>query len=281
VNELTKIHSGIDFGEGPRWHDGRLWYSDFFRQGVYTLDQDHREELVVAIDDRPSGLGWLPDGTLLIVAMTTRRLLALDPSGTLSEYADLSGVAGGHCNDMVVSDTGHAYVGNFGFDMESGEDFAFTRLAHVTPDRVVHEVPDDLMFPNGSVITPDGRTLIVGETYGSQYTAWDLADDGTPVNKRIWAHFEGTTPDGCCLDAEGAIWMSDFLGSRFLRVHADGTISAEIHPDGHAVACMLGGDDGRTLHCLVSPGSMPDVVAGKGLSSIYTVEVDVPGAGLP
>ena len=281
MSELRVAQTGIDFGEGPRWHDGRLWYSDFFRKAVWSWSPEGGERLEVAIDDRPSGLGWLPDGTLLVVAMTSRRILSVDPSGTVSEYADLRSIAAGYCNDMVVSADGHAYVGNFGFDMEAGGEFAPTRLAHVTPERVVHEVPGDLMFPNGSVITADGSQLIVGETYGAQYTVWDLADDGTPTNRRVWAQFDGTTPDGCCLDADGAIWMADFLGNHFRRVHADGSISQEIETPGHAVACMLGGPERRTLYGLVSPGSMPDVVAGKGRSVLYAIDVEVPGAGWP
>ena len=173
MSEYTVVHTGIDFGEGPRWHDGRLWFSDFYRRGVYSWGDDG-ERLEVAIDDRPSGLGWRPDGTLLVVAMTSRRLLAVSPDGEVSDYADLSGVATEMCNDMVVSADGHAYVGNFGFDLEARESFVPAYLAHVTPDGEVRRVDHPLRFPNGSVITPDGSTLLVGETFGGRYTAFDL-----------------------------------------------------------------------------------------------------------
>ncbi len=280
MSEYTVVHTGIDFGEGPRWHDGRLWFSDFYRRGVYSWGDDG-ERLEVAIDDRPSGLGWRPDGTLLVVAMTSRRLLAVSPDGEVSDYADLSGVATEMCNDMVVSADGHAYVGNFGFDLEARESFVPAYLAHVTPDGEVRRVDHPLRFPNGSVITPDGSTLLVGETFGGRYTAFDLDDDGHPVNPGVWAEFEALTPDGCCLDADGAIWVADFVGQRFARVHEDGTISREVATDEHAVACMLGGPDGTTLYGFVSPGSHPDEVAGKGLTRIVAIETDTPRAGLP
>ncbi len=278
---LKTIHGGIDFGEGPRWHEGRLWFSDFFRRGVYTLDDDGQEELQLRIDDRPSGLGWLPDGTLLVVAMTSRQVLAVDANGDVSQYADLQGLADGYCNDMVVSERGDAYVGNFGFDMENGAPFRSASIAHVRLDGSATVAADDLMFPNGSVITPDGSTLIVGETWGGRYTAWDIAGDGSLGNKRLWAQVEGSTPDGCCLDAEGAIWMADFMGGRVARVLEGGEITDMIEVDGRAVACVLGGDDRRTLYVLQSPDSVPEQVSGKGLSTIGSVRVDVPGAGRP
>ena len=279
--ELTTVLTGVDFGEGPRWHDGRLWFSDFYRGGVYTLDGEGHEELQLKLDDRPSGLGWMPDGTMLVVSMVNRCVLAIGPDGETRTHADLSGFATGFCNDMVVAADGTAYVGNFGFDSESGGKFATAMLIRVSPEGEVSEAAADLMFPNGAVITPDGSTLIVGETYGSQYTAWDIAVDGTLSNRRLWATVEGSAPDGCCLDAEGGIWMADFIGGRVARVVEGGEITDEIATGEHAVACMLGGDDRRTLYILRSPSSDPRVLRGKGLSAILTARVAVPGAGLP
>lgn len=280
MREPTVVHTGVDFGEGPRWHDERLWFSDFYRQGIFSIGVDgERREL--AVDDQPSGLGWMPDGTLLYVSMTAKRVMAVAPGGESVVHADLSQIATHFCNDMVVSVDGHAYVGNFGFDLENQAPFEAAYLAHIAPDGEVRRVEHPLAFPNGSVIAPDGSTLIVGETFGGQYTAFDLDDDGHPVNPRIWAAVPGASPDGCALDADGAIWMSDFVGQRFARVHEGGEVSAEIPVDGAAVACMLGGPDGRTLYGFVSPGSHPDEVAGKGLTKIVTVEVDTPRAGCP
>lgn len=280
MREPTVVHTGVDFGEGPRWHDERLWFSDFYRQGIFSIGVDgERREL--AVDDQPSGLGWMPDGTLLYVSMTAKRVMAVAPGGESVVHADLSQIATHFCNDMVVSVDGHAYVGNFGFDLENQAPFEAAYLAHIAPDGEVRRVEHPLAFPNGSVIAPDGSTLIVGETFGGQYTAFDLDDDGHPVNPRVWAAVPGASPDGCALDADGAIWMSDFVGQRFARVHEGGEVSAEIPVDGAAVACMLGGPDGRTLYGFVSPGSHPDEVAGKGLTKIVTVEVDTPRAGCP
>ena len=280
MREPTVVHTGVDFGEGPRWHDERLWFSDFYRQGIFSIGVDgERREL--AVDDQPSGLGWMPDGTLLYVSMTAKRVMAVSPGGEPVVHADLSQIATHFCNDMVVSVDGHAYVGNFGFDLENQAPFEAAYLAHIAPDGEVRRVEHPLAFPNGSVIAPDGSTLIVGETFGGQYTAFDLDDDGHPVNPRVWAAVPGASPDGCALDADGAIWMSDFVGQRFARVHEGGEVSAEIPVDGAAVACMLGGPDGRTLFGFVSPGSHPDEVAGKGLTKIVSVEVDTPRAGCP
>jgi len=281
VSGLSTVLEGVDFGEGPRWHDGQLWFSDFYRQGVYSLGAQGSEQLRVSIDDRPSGLGWMPDGTLLVVAMTSRKVLAVSPEGEIREHADLSCVADYHCNDMVVAGDGTAYVGNFGFDSESRAEFRTARLARVEPDGTVHCAAEDLWFPNGMAIADDGATLVVGETFAGRYSAFDIASDGSLSNRRIWAEISHSTPDGCCLDAEGAIWMADFVGGRVARVLEGGEITRSIEVAERAVACMLGGEDRRTLYVLQSPSADPDDLAGKGLSSICTVRVDVPGAGLP
>jgi len=279
--EFETLLTGLDFGEGPRWHAGRLWFSDFYRHGVFTLDSEGVEVRQVTVEGRPSGLGWMPDGTMLVVSMTDRRVLAVAPDGAVSEHADLSGVAGGYCNDMVVAADGTAYVGNFGFDSEAGAKFRLADLARIGPDGEVSIAASGLMFPNGSVITPDGGTLVVAETYGGRYTAFDIGSDGELSGRRLWAEVEGSAPDGCCLDCEGAIWMADFTGSRVARVLEGGEITHSFSTEGHAVACALGGDDRRTLYVNVSPGSHPDVVSGLGLSTIVAMRVDIPGAGLP
>jgi sugar lactone lactonase YvrE len=279
--EFTQIHTGIDFGEGPRWHDGKLWFSDFYRHGVFTLDAEGTETRVVTIENQPSGLGWMPDGMLLISSMIDQKVMALSPEGELREHADLSGVVKDKCNDLVVTADGTAYVGNFGFALDKGADFESTTLVRVAPDGEVHIAASGLMFPNGSVITPDDKTLIVGETFGGQYTAWDIEADGTLTNRWIWAKVDGHLPDGCCLDTDGAIWMSDVSNNRYCRVHEGGEVSETIEVDGNAVACMLGGDDGRTLFMLVSPTTHPGKLKGNGLSFILTTQVEVGAAGRP
>lgn len=222
-----------------------------------------------------------PDGTLLIVSMLDRRVLALGRDGSLREHADLTPFASASCNDMVVAADGTAHVGHFGFDFEHGGKFATASLIKVSPTGEASIAAEDLLFPNGSVITPDDRTLIVGESFGGRYTAWDIESDGTLVNRRIWAELDGHTPDGCCLDAAGGIWMSDVTNSRFCRVVEGGQITDTIPVDANAVACMLGGDDGRTLHLLVSPGTRRDLVAGKGASRVLATRVEHGGAGRP
>lgn len=281
--ELRTVTTGLDFGEGPRWRDGRLWYSDFHRHQIRSVDpttSEERIELEVP-DDRPSGLGWLPDGRLVFVAMVARQLRVLAVDGTVSVHADLADLAAGYCNDMVVLPSGAAVVGNFGFDLERGESPAPTRLIRVAADgSSVESVGTELMFPNGAVVTPDGSTLIVGESFAGRYTAFDL--DGDELGPgRVWAEVPGTAPDGCTLDADGGIWFSDALGSQVLRVIEGGEITNTIPTPQPTYACMLGGDDGRDLFILTAPGSHPDEVRGVGGGTIEVVRVDRPRAGLP
>ncbi len=274
----TIVHRGLDFGEGPRWHGNRLWFSDFFRHGVFTLDGD-REELVVEVPGQPSGLGWLPDGRLLVVSMLDRRLLVWD-GAQLAEHADLTAVSEHECNDLVVGPDGTAYVSTFGFDLHGGAEPQPTRMVVVSPEGKVRIASDEVWFPNGSVITPEGR-LIVGETFASRYTSYALDATGMPVDRRVWAEVEGLTPDGCCLDAEGRIWSADPVARRVMLIEEGGRVLHEIPTEQSAVACMLGGPDRRTLFILTSKGTKPERVAGAGTGRIETVRVEVPGAGLP
>ena len=277
---LEPFLEGLSFGEGPRWHEGRLWYSDFYVHQVRRVDESGRAETVVEVPGRPSGLGWRPDGTLLIVSMTDRRLMRF-ADGTLSVEAELSSLAPAPCNDMVVDGKGRAYVGNFGYDRHAGEAPRTTCLVRVDPDRSVHQAADGLMFPNGTVITPDGKTMIVGETFAHRLTAFDITADGALSNARLWAEIDGCYPDGICLDAEGAIWVSDPFGRRVLRVLEGGRIthSVDLAPRG-AYACMLGAADRRTLYVVTNSGSGP-AMADKRDGRIETMRVDVPGAGWP
>lgn len=279
--------TGIDFAEGLRWHDGRLWYSDFHRHGVFACSADGAEERILTLDDSPSGLGWLPDGRLLVVSMHDRRVLRREPDGTLVEHADLREVAAGPCNDMVVAADGTAYVGNFGFDLYAGEEWTTASLACVTPDGRVRVAADDLLFPNGSVITPDGTTLIVGETLARRYIAFTIGADGTLHDRREWAALDGVSPDGCSLDAEGAIWTANpSVGhgggaGEVVRVREGGTIVQRIAMPMTAYACTLGGADGCTLFVATAPGGIPEETAGRGGGVMVSVRVDVPHAGRP
>lgn len=272
---------GLAFPEGPRWHEGRLWFSDMHSQVVQNVDLEGNVETICEVAESPSGLGWLPDGRLLVVSMQDRRLLRLDSEG-LVEVADLSAQATFHCNDMVVDAQGNAYVGNFGCDIHTQPvEFKEAVLVRVAPDGEQRVVATDLAFPNGAVITPDGHQLIIAETFASRLTAFDIAADGTLENRRVWAHVEGTFPDGICLDAEGAVWMASAVGHRVLRVREGGEILQEIPVENEAFACMLGGGDGRTLFLATAGSSLPEECIKERSGRIEILEVEVPHAGLP
>jgi sugar lactone lactonase YvrE len=281
VAELEILLDGIDFGEGPRWHEGRLWFSDFYQHRVSAVSLDGDRETVLELDDHPSGLGWLPDGRMLVVSMRDKRVLRVEPDGSVNEHADLSSIATGRCNDMVVASDGKAYVGNFGFDVWGGGDRRNATLALVHPDGTVAAAAEEMEFPNGSVITPDGGTLIVGESFGRRYTAFDIEDDGTLANRRVWAQFTDVAPDGCALDAEGAIWVANAIATEVVRVREGGEITDRVDVGQGTYACALGGDDGCTLFVVCADAANEEQVAGKGTGVIRTMRVEVPHAGLP
>ena len=276
----TPILDGLCFGEGPRWHDGKLWFSDMHAPWVMTVDLAGKSEKIVEVPGHPSGLGWLPDGRLLVVSMEDRRLLRLDPGG-LTEVADLSTLAPFHCNDMTVDRHGRAYVGNFGFDLHHGATPTATNLVLVEPDGRARIVADDMQFPNGTVITPDGRTLIIGESFAARLTAFDIEADGSLSNRRVWAQLERDTPDGICLDAEGAIWMASPISHSVVRVRQGGEITHRVTVEKQAFACMLGGPQRRTLFICTATDGAPETAQRLRDGRIEIVEVGVPGAGLP
>ncbi|MBA3027228.1 MAG: SMP-30/gluconolactonase/LRE family protein [Desulfobacteraceae bacterium] len=278
-SETTLLVDGLMFPETPRWHDGKLWFSDMVGRKVMTVDLSGKTEVIVEVPKGPSGLGWLPDGRLLVVSITDRRLMRLDPDG-LNVAADLSDLATFNCNDMVVDGQGRAYVGNFGYDALGGKPFAPATLILVTPDGKARIIAEDMAFPNGTVITPDGKTLIVGESRGSCLTAFDIESDGSLSHRRVWAQLEkGHMPDGTCLDAEGAVWVTSPGKGEVLRVHEGGTISRIIKGMKPAFACMLGGTDRRTLFLCTAISA--ESFRGKASGQIEQIQVDVPGAGWP
>ncbi len=279
----TVVLEGLKFPEGPRWHDGRLWFSDMHARRVLAMDPTGQTSIICEVENRPSGLGFLQDGRLLVVSMADHRLLVLDRDLGLREVADISPFVGGDANDMVVDALGRSYIGNFGFDFAGGEDFKTTTLVRVDPNGQACVVAEDLAFPNGAVITPDGRTLVVAETFGRCLTAFDIEEDGSLSGRRTWAGLGRATPDGICLDEEGAIWVASPTTAECLRVREGGEILARIPmSEGRgAYACMLGGADRRTLYICTSEGDEADRQAGRSRGWIEQVRVDVPGAGLP
>ncbi len=274
------VLDGLAFAEGPRWRGDRLWFSDMHDHGVLSVTPEGRTQRHYEVPQRPSGLGWMPDGRLLVVSMVDRRLL-IEREGVLEEHADLSELARFHCNDMVVDAQGGAYVGNFGFDLDAEESPCETELLRVEPDGRARVVAEGLRFPNGAVISPDGRTLVVGESFGACLTAFDIEPDGDLGGRRTWAALEGAVPDGICLDAEGCIWVASPVSKEVLRVREGGEVVERLATGDMAIACMLGGPRRRTLYVLVSETTHPDEAVAKRSARILATEVEVAGAGLP
>lgn len=271
---------GLGFPEGPRWRDGQLYFSDFHRRCVVRARLDGTAVTAAQLDDAPSGLGWTPSGSLLVVSMLKRALLKQAADG-VQVVADLREWTVAAANDMVVDQVGRAYVGNFGFDLLSGESPRPTVLLRVDPSGEVVVAADDLLFPNGVVLDDDGRRLIVAETYAHRLTAFDVAGDGSLSRRRVFAQFgDEVYPDGICLDAEGQVWVAAARSPQVLRVQEGGRITATVRASSgsNAYACMLGGDDGRTLFVCSAPGLKPtDPPAGR----IEVAHVDVERAGRP
>ncbi|MCP9966542.1 SMP-30/gluconolactonase/LRE family protein [Actinomadura madurae] len=291
--KASTVLSDFAFLEAPRWRDERLWFSDFYTHQVYSVREDGSDLQVEAdVPEQPSGLGWLPDGRLLIVSMRDRRILRREADGSLAVHADLSGHAAGHLNDMVVDAEGRAYVGNFGFDLMNGAPLEPAALHRVDPGGEVTEVADDLWFPNGSAITADG-VLVVNETFGDRISAFDVTGDGRLVNRRTWARFGplptdrsveqmlagvSVAPDGACLDAGGGLWVADVLGARLIRVTDGGEITDELSLGINVFACALGGSDGRTLFACAAPDFHEHARKAAREAELLAIRVAVPAA---
>ena len=293
--EMSVVLDGYSYLECPRWHDGRLWVSDFYTNQVIATDGRGDTEVMAEVPGQPSGLGFLPDGRALIVSMRDHRILVRDSSGQLTEHADLSDAVPAVLNDMVVDEQGRAYVGNFGFDLMGGAALRDTTLTRVDPDGTVTTVADGLGFPNGMVILPGG-VLVVAETFAGRLTAFDIGADGGLSGRRVWAPFGEppatddveaavarleVAPDGICADAEGAIWVADALHARLLRVREGGEILEELPTKMGVYACMLGGADGRTLFACAAPSFAEHERRAAREAELLAVEVEVAHAGLP
>ena len=281
---MQVLFDGGTFFESPRWHEGRWWVSDFFSGSVLAVDPYGRAEQVLRLDGQPSGLGWLPDGSLLVVSMLDRHLLRRDGSGAVSMHAELAHLCDGHANDLVVTADGRAYVGNFGFELDRAAPSP-TRLVRVDPDGSASQAADGLLFPNGMVVADAGRTLIVGETFARRYTAFTIEADGSLTGRREWADLRAAriAPDGCALDEEGRIWVADGRRGRCCRIAEGGAVLDEVLlPDGlRCFACMLGGEDGRTLLVCGAPDYDPRRRRAAREAVLLTTRVGVPHAGLP
>jgi len=296
MSAFTTLLDGLSFTECPRWRDGRLYFTDRYTRSVLAVSVDGAVETYARTPGFPAGLGFLPDGRLLITSMRDRKVLRREKDGSIVEHADLTALAPGELNDMLVDHEGRAWVGNFGFDLFAGAPACPTVIISVAPDGKAAIAADGLVFPNGTVLTPDGRTLIVAETFANRLSAFTVRD-GSLTDHRIWAAFgdppasadvgriikeADVVPDGICLDAEGAVWVADVVKQRLIRVAAGGAILDELKTNGLcAFACMLGGDDGRTLFACAAPTFDETEAAAHHRSSILMTRVAVPHAGLP
>ncbi|MCB2046376.1 MAG: SMP-30/gluconolactonase/LRE family protein [Novosphingobium sp.] len=291
---MERLLEGGHFFEGARWRDGHWWVSDLYAHHVLRIAPDGSSQVVARLDCQPSGLGWLPDGRLLIVAMQDFRILRLEGNGTLVTHADLRDHVGFWPNDMVVARKGYAYVSNLGFNMWVGDKPEPADLICVAPDGSVTKVADNLLFPNGMVVTPDGKTLVVAETFGNRMSAFSIGDNGVLSNRRLFAEFgpppswasvhdfvkEDFGPDGCAVDAEGCVWVADALHNRICRVADGGQILEELRtPENFGIySCALGGSDGHSLLLCAAPDYAEEARKAKAEAVLYVKHVAVPAA---
>jgi sugar lactone lactonase YvrE len=275
--------TGIAFGEQPRWHDGRLWFSDWGPPEVIAVDLEGKSEVMLRAPSFPCCVDWLPDGRLLVVSAREGLLLRRESNGSLVTHGDLTQVSDPAAgNELVVDGRGNAYVNGGGFDLMAGEQFAPGIVALVGPDGAARQVADGLAFPNGMLVTPDNETLIVAESYAKRLTALDIANDGSLSNKRVWADLQDGVPDGICLDAENAVWYGDVPNKRCVRVREGGEVLQTIELDRGCFACALGGEDRRTLFMMATEWNGPaNMFSEPRTGQVLTAQAPAPGAGWP
>ena len=277
------LMTGLVFGEQPRWHENRLWFSDWGPQEVIAVDLEGKSEVILRGSSFPLCVDWLPDGRLLVVSAGDGLLLRREPDGSLVTHADLGAISDPAAgNELVVDGRGNAYVNGGGFDLMAGEEFAPGIVALVTPDGSARQVADGLAFPNGMAVTPDNSTLVVAESYAKRLTAFDIAADGGLSNRRVWADLGDGVPDGICIDAEGAVWYADVPNKRCVRVREGGEVLQTVDLDRGCFACALGGSEGRTLFVMATEWNGPaKMFSGPRTGQVRAAEAPAPGAGWP
>jgi sugar lactone lactonase YvrE len=282
VPEPLILLNDLILGESPRWHDQRLWFSDWGAQEVVAVDLEGAREVIVNVPSFPFSIDWLPGGQLLIVSSSQRQLLRREPDGSLVTHADLSSISDFPWNEIVVDGRGNTYLNNIGFDMMAGEQAGPGIVAFVSRDGAMRQVADDVRFPNGMVVTPDNSTLILAESYGKRLTAFDIEADGGLSNRRVWADLDGGVPDGICLDAEGAVWFGDVPNTRCVRVRGGGEVLQTVELDRGCFACMLGGPHGTLLFMMAAEWRGSAAVGDAARTGqVRTLEVTAPAAGWP
>jgi sugar lactone lactonase YvrE len=283
MTHVRTLIAGLVFGEQPRWHEDRLWFSDWGTQEVIAVDLDGSAEVIFKGRSFPLCVDWLPDGRLLVVSAREGLLLRREPDGSLVTYADLTGVSDPPPgNELVVDGRGNAYVNGPGFDMMAGAEFAPGGVVLVAPDGSARPVADDIAFPNGMHVTPDGSTLIVADSYGRCLIAFDIQEDGGLANRRVWADLGDGVPDGICIDAENAVWYGDVPNKRCVRVREGGEVLQTIELDRGCFACALGGAHGQTLFMVATEWNGPEgMFTGARTGQVLTADAPAPGAGWP
>ena len=280
--DLSVLMDGLVFGEQPRWHDDRLWFSDWGTQEVIAVDLDGNREVVLRGRSFPLCVDWLPDGRLLVVSAREGLLLRQEPDGSLETHGNLGSVSDPPAaNELVVDARGNAYVNGGGFDLMAGADFAPGIVALVAPEGSARRVADGLAFPNGMLIMPDDRTLIVAESYAKRLTAFDIATDGSLSNRRVWAELGDGVPDGICADAEDAVWYADVPNQQCVRVREGGEVLQKIELNRGCFACALGGPDRATLFMIANEWSGPANMLQGRRTQVLTARAPAPGAGRP
>ncbi len=279
--EVRALLTGLGFGESPRWHDGRLWFSNWGRQEIVAVDLEGKSEVIVRVPATiPFCIDWLSDGRLLVVSGQERLLLRREPDGSLVTHADLRPLSDLGCNEIVVDGRGNVYVNGGGFD-RPGEK-ASGIIALVTPDGSSRQVAEGFAFPNGMAVTPDNSTLIIAESHGKKLTAFDISADGSLSNRRVWADLGDGVPDGICIDAHNAVWYADVPNKRCVRVREGGEVLQTVNVDRGCFACMLGGADKKTLFFMAAEwhgfAKMRD---GLGSGQVLAVDAPAPGVGWP
>jgi sugar lactone lactonase YvrE len=288
---MDVLTSGHGLVESPRWHDGRLWFSDWTGGRIVAVDDTGATEVIVEHTSLPMCFDFLPDGRLVLVSNQERALLTLEDDGSLVPYADQTGLSAYGCNDIVVDGRGNAYVNSGDFDFASGPppgDVQPGLVGLVTPDRTVRVVAKDIAFPNGMAVTADGDTLVVADSYRRQLVGFTISGDGSLSDRRVWADLarpdgRSDNPDGICLDADGAAWYADVPHQVCVRVAEGGAVLRTVELDRGGFACMLGGTDAPYLYAVTAvwPGAAGLMTHTDWDGQVVRLPVDVPGAGWP
>lgn len=283
MNEPQILMTGIGFGEQPRWHEDRLWFSDWGKPEVVAVDLEGNNEVILGARSFPCCVDWLPDGRLLLVSAREGLLLRREPDGSLVTHSDLTGLADvPPGNELVVDGRGNAYVNGPGFDMMAGDEFAPGTIALVTPHGSACLVANDIAFPNGMLVTPDNSTLIVADSYGKSLTAFEIGPDGSLANRRLWADLGDGVPDGICLDAENAVWYGEVPNKRCVRVREGGEVLQTVDLDRGCFACALGGADRSTLFIMATEWRGPEnMFQGPPTGQVLSIDAPAPGVGWP